>query len=420
MNDHELDELLRSRSEPLPPPPGRWEAVRRRARRRRVAKLSAAVLATVVVAAGIGLGPTVLFAHHHNSGSEQRLSIAAPPTSTLSHAPTSVAPTPATSPSPAASTSDLTGFAPTSVSFASQDAGYLLGTDGDGGSTVARTTDGGRSWSRLADLAIPAKTAGVRFATPDVGYVFGTKFFATTTGGRAWQAEPSPGGFISDLETMNGHVYALVSSCARCRKVSLFGGSTASPVLQRVTGVPTLVGDSVSLAVYRDAAYVLDTVKGGPGQVWATSDGIVWSKRSSPCGTTMGLITEWSATGVAAACDVRLFAVGHESKRVYVSTNGAASWTALDKPPTRFGYINSVSASGPDNVVVADGQSGLDVTTDGGRQWTLRGPKLTDGAGFVGFISLSRVVALPAHSSDGMFLTSDDAGDSWSSVRFPR
>jgi photosystem II stability/assembly factor-like uncharacterized protein len=181
-----------------------------------------------------------------------------------------------------------------------------------------------------------------------------------------------------------------------------------------------MVGDSVSLAVYRDAAYVLDTVKGGPGQVWATSDGSAWSQRSSPCGTTMGLITEWSATGVAAACDVHLFAPGNESKRVYVSTNGAASWTALDKPPTRFGYINSVSASGPDDVVVADGQSGLDVTTDGGRHWTLRGPKLTDGAGFVGFISLSRVVALPAHGADRIFITSDDAGDSWSSVHFPR
>ncbi|HEX3906773.1 MAG TPA: hypothetical protein VHW92_02445 [Mycobacteriales bacterium] len=419
MNERELEELLRSRSEPLPPPPGRWEAVRRRARRRRVAKLSAAVLATVVVAAGIGLGPTVLFAHHHTSGSEQRISIAAPPSSPLQHAPTSAARAPETSASPVAG-AGLTGFAPSSVSFVSQAEGYLLGDDGDGGSTVARTSDGGSSWSRLADLTIPAKTAGVRFATPDVGYVFGTKFFVTTTGGRAWQAEPRPGGFISDLETMSGHVYALVSSCARCRKVSLYGGSTASPSLQRVAGVPTMVGDSVSLAVYRDAAYVLDTVKGGPGQVWATSDGSAWSQRSSPCGTTMGLITEWSATGVAAACDVHLFAPGNESKRVYVSTNGAASWTALDKPPTRFGYINSVSASGPDDVVVADGQSGLDVTTDGGRHWTLRGPKLTDGAGFVGFISLSRVVALPAHGADRIFITSDDAGDSWSSVHFPR
>jgi photosystem II stability/assembly factor-like uncharacterized protein len=372
-----------------------------------------------VVAAGIGLAPTVLFTHH-NQGSEQRISIAAQPSSTPLHEVVSSAPTPASSPSPSASGgTGLSGFAPSSVSFVTQSEGFLLGAAGGRQSTLARTTDGGSSWSRLAELPISAKTAGVRFASPDVGYVFGTKLFMTTTGGRVWQAEPSPGGFISDLETMNGHVYALVSSCGRCRKVTLYGGSTASPALHPVAGVPTMVGDSVSLAVYRDAAYVLDTVKGGAGQVWATDDGTVWSQRSSPCGTTMGLITEWSATGVAAACDVHLFAPGHESKQVYVSTNGAATWTALDKPPTRFGYINAVSASGPDNVVVADGQSGLDVTTDGGQHWTLRGPTLTDGAGFVGFISFSRVLALPADRSDRLFITSDDAGDSWSSVRFP-
>lgn len=419
MNERELEEILRTRSEPLPPPPGRWETVRRRARRRRAAKLGAGVLAALVVAAGVGLVPTFLF--HHSNGSEQRLSIAAQPSTTRVHEVLSAEPTPVSSPSPGTSGAvGLNGFAPSSVSFVTQEEGFLLGAAGARESTLARTTDGGSTWSRLASIPIAGRTAGVRFATPDVGYVFGTKYFMTTTGGRVWQAEPSPGGYISDLETMNDHVYALVSSCARCRRVTLYGGSTTSPALQPVAGVPTMVGDSVSLTVYRDAAYVLDTVKGGPGQVWATDDGTRWSQRSSPCGTTMGLITEWSPTGVAAACDVHLFAVDRESKRVYVSTDGATSWTALDKAPTRFGYINSVSASGPDNIVVANGKSGLDVTTDGGRHWTLRGPQMTDGAGFVGFISLSRVVALPAHSADGLFTMSDDAGASWSSVHFPR
>ncbi|HEY1733770.1 MAG TPA: hypothetical protein VGG23_04920, partial [Acidimicrobiales bacterium] len=276
MNERELEELLRSRSEPLPPPPGRWEAVRRRARRRRVAKLGAAVLATVVVAAGIGLAPTVLFTHHRQP-SEQRISIAAQPSSTPPHEVVSSAPTPVSSPSASTSgASGLKGFAPSSVSFVSQSEGFLLGTAGDQ-SALARTTDGGSSWSRLADLSIPANTAGVRFATPEVGYVFGTKLLMTTTGGRAWQAEPSPGGFISDLETMNGHVYALVSSCARCAKVTLYSGSTASPTLQPVAGVPTMVGDSVTLAVYRDAAYVLDTAGDSSGTVWGTTDGSTWS-----------------------------------------------------------------------------------------------------------------------------------------------
>ena len=82
VNERELDELLRSRPEPLPaavrplgngtPPrpaaPSR-EAVRCPARR------------DVVVLAGVGLGPRVLFADHRPS--EQRVSIAASPSTAL-------------------------------------------------------------------------------------------------------------------------------------------------------------------------------------------------------------------------------------------------------------------------------------------------------------------------------------------------
>jgi hypothetical protein len=284
---------------------------------------------------------------------------------------------------------------------------------------LAQTVDGGSSWSRLADIPIAAKHVGVRFATSEVGYVFGPKYFVTEDGGRSWLPQPSPG-FINDLETMNGHVYALVSACPRCRQVSLYGATTTSPALARVKGVPTMAGDSVSLAVHDDAAYVLATIKGGTGQVWSTLNGTQWTPRISPCGSTMGLITEWSATGVAAACDVHLYGVGKESKRVYVSTNGATSWTALATPPTRFGYINSVSASGPDNVVVGDDQSGLDVTTDGGKHWSLEGPAMSDGARFVGFIGQYRVVALPEAGTDRFFTTSYDAGVQWITSRFPQ
>jgi photosystem II stability/assembly factor-like uncharacterized protein len=180
------------------------------------------------------------------------------------------------------------------------------------------------------------------------------------------------------------------------------------------------VGDAVSVSVAQNSAYFLDTVKGGSGQVWATLDGVKWSQRPSPCGTTMGLITQWSETGVAAACDVRLFGVGKESKRVFVSTDGAQTWTPLATPPTKVGYINSVSASGPQTVVVGDDQSRLDVTTDGGRHWTLEGPQMTNGASFVGFISPTRVVALPKDAADRFFTTSYTAGRTWVTTPFPK
>jgi photosystem II stability/assembly factor-like uncharacterized protein len=434
MNDRDLEELLRSRSEPLRPPPGKWETVRRRARRRRIVKLSATVLATVVVIGG-GLTPLLLMDDDHPSG--QRLSIAAGPTSTTIHlgpdspepAParknaTAVPPTATAIPNAPASTSSntaqpaLAGLHPQSVSFVSQDQGFLLGRTAASRVTLASTADAGRTWSHLATLPSSAKDAGVRFATPLIGFLFGASYAVTTDGGRSWATQQSPG-YISDLETMDGHVYALVTPCARCRRVALYDATTAAPALHRVATVPPMVGDAVSVSVYKDSAYLLDTVKGGAGTVWSTLDGSRWSQQTSPCGTTMGLVTQWSNSGVAAACDVRLFGSGRESKQVFVSTDGARTWTPLATPPTKVGYINSVSASGPGNVVVGDDQSGLDVTTDGGKSWSLRGPSMSDGASFVGFISDTRVVALPQDPSDRFFTTSYDAGLTWVTTSFP-
>jgi photosystem II stability/assembly factor-like uncharacterized protein len=412
MNDRDLDELLRSRPEPLRPPPGKWETVRRRARRRRIIKLSATVLATVVVIGG-GLTPLLLMDHNHASG--QRLSIAAGPSTATTSLPRAVNHHPAPA---AAAEPGLAGFHPQSVSFVTQDQGFLLGTTAGSRAVLATTTDAGRSWSHLATLPSSSKASGVRFSSPQVGFLFGSTYAVTTDGGKSWTTQPSPG-YITDLETMNGHVYALVTPCARCRRVTLYGATTATPTLSRVAGVPPMTGDAVSLSAYADSAYLLDTVKGGPGTVWSTRDGSRWTQQTSPCGTTMGLITQWNNSGIAAACDVRLFGVGKESKQVFVSTDGAHTWTPLATPPTRVGYINSVSASGPDNVVVGDDQSGLDVTTDGGRHWSLRGPSMGDGASFVGFISDTRVVALPQDASDHFFTTSTDAGVTWVTTPFP-
>jgi photosystem II stability/assembly factor-like uncharacterized protein len=357
-----------------------------------------------------------------SNGPGQRLTVAAP--APVSAAPTAAGratptPTPSGSAQPhAPGPTALSDFHPLSVSFVSQAEGFLLGAGAGRALTIARTGNGGAAWSRLPDVTMPAEGTGIRFATPTIGFLFGSRYLVTTDGGGSWATLRSPG-FISDLETMNGHVYALVTPCATCRRVSLFAATTSSPTLQRVPGVPSLVGDAASVSVAGDSAYFLDTVKGGNGQIWATQDGAKWSQRSSPCGTTMGLITQWSPTGVAAACDVRLVGMGKESKQIFVSADGARSWAPLASPPTRVGSINSVSASGPDNVVVGVDRSGLDVTTDGGRHWTPAGPRMADGASFVGFISPTRVVALPENASNRYFTTSYDAGRTWVTTRFP-
>src|SRR6267154_926704 len=154
----DVDAWLSQRIEPLPPPPGTFELIKRRARRRRFRKLAiTAGSAAVIVAAA--------------AASSAR--------------PAGPGPVPG-------------NFRPTSVTFVGPRTGWVIGqalTPGHCASqfctSVARTDDAGKTWT-----GVPAPMAGaadgalglsqIRFLNTKDGWAYGPQLYATHTSGRTW------------------------------------------------------------------------------------------------------------------------------------------------------------------------------------------------------------------------------------------
>src|SRR5580692_4190648 len=112
------------------------------------------------------------------------------------------------------------GFAATSVTWVSPQEAFVLGTAPCAHApctSIVRTLDRGASWvgvpAPVVPLGDPYANAGqpaawgIRFASPDEGFVFGSGLWVTTDGGEHWTAAASPpGGVIADLEVIDGQL----------------------------------------------------------------------------------------------------------------------------------------------------------------------------------------------------------------------
>src|SRR5436309_13709418 len=94
------------------------------------------------------------------------------------------------------------GFRAQSLSWVSEEQGWILGSSSCGSSTcttVIGTTDGGDTWRRLGTLDAPLtleEASGVteiRFADGLHGWAFEPALWATSDGGKTWQQEVPPG-----------------------------------------------------------------------------------------------------------------------------------------------------------------------------------------------------------------------------------
>jgi hypothetical protein len=128
-----------------------------------------------------------------------------------------------------------------------------------------------------------------------------------------------------------------------------------------------------------------------------------------------------SPAGPAAVCNVVLYGVGEQSKRAYVSFDGAHTWTRQGTPSV-FGYIDDLAAGSSRDWVLDDERTGFDTTTDDGSHWRfgVLHVDLDDGVAGAQFTTPSTVVALPAYMPNRDFLRSDDGGLTWSVTRFPK
>jgi photosystem II stability/assembly factor-like uncharacterized protein len=392
----DFESLLRSRDDELAAPPGTWESISRRGRRRRRTKTILASAAGVAVIAG--LTPVALAVHH--SSSDQQLQVAAPRQSdspdAFGAAPNDVVVHPA-----------LSLLVPASVSFVTQTEGWVTGSLEVAGGTVAgglgRTTNGGASWS--IEVPRPAPEGTVRFADSDQGFSFGSAYQSTNDGGLTWQTLPSPG-YIADLETSNGVVWALVRSCVLCERLRLFQATLTSPQLVRVAAVKPIGSLDAALTLRGHAIYV-----SGGKDMWATDDdGYSWRHEVNPCLGDSQAFAAWSATGLAAEC-TPVRGIGS----IFESVDSGRHWTNIANVPRVRAAVGTLSAGTANDLLVTTGLGAPYITHVHGHRWSRADvPGIVT---FAAYISDSHIVGLTSGTLPA-FVTSYDGGRSWSETAY--
>src|ERR1700689_3487094 len=266
----DVDGGLSERIDPLPPPPGPFDLIKRRARRRKYRRLAVgAGAAAVVVAAAVAVPQIVNLtvvnpATATGVAADGRSAVPAPSASSGANAASSSAlpvPSSVAAPVPA-------NFRPSSVTFIGTHTGWVIGQAGTPGhcatqycTSVARTDDAGKTWTGVpAPLTGPADGATgvsqIRFLDREDGWAFGPQLYATHDGGQIWTQVATHGLRVTDLETVGARAFALFASCTgtgaafatQCTSYTLYSGpasaGSGAPVGARRSG---LTGRGASL-----------------------------------------------------------------------------------------------------------------------------------------------------------------------------
>ena len=310
----DIDDWLSQRINPLPPPPGTFELIKRRARRRKIRRLAiTATSAAVIVAAAVTVPQLVnLPVLSQNPTSAAQAGQPATATPTGGGRIQSSAAVPLPPPSPAAAPVPAS-FQPTSVTFVGAGTGWVIGQAGTPGhcasqycTSVARTNDAGRTWA-----GVPAPLTGapdgatgvsqIRFLNLKDGWAFGPELWVTHTGGQTWTQINTHGLRVTDLETVGSRAFALFASCtggrpefaAQCTSFTLYSspaaGNTWTPVGAATTGLTDstangAASEAASLVLTGSRGYLLapdGTLYAGPAAAARPGGGPVrWSPRA--------------------------------------------------------------------------------------------------------------------------------------------
>lgn len=270
---------------------------------------------------------------------------------------------------------------------------------------LAHTTDGGSSWHALTDP--PASVAdlyagggcptggacvrAVRFATPEIGYLFGPGLLMTTDGGRTWVPQTGPA--VEALTVDGGRVLRVAydhtgcpGPCHPVLQQSSVGSATWSTVVGSLA-YPAR-SSSAQIAVSGSSAVVaMYGSQAGPVSARAvvyrsTDSGATWTRRGDPCPTGAGPGGEIDLVDLASGPDGLLAGLcrshGQGDEFEITSTDGGGSWTRSASLPHSSGPLDLVAVPGPSTLVVSTGGTGgagsytarLLVSTDGGGHWS--------------------------------------------------
>ena len=269
----------------------------------------------------------------------------------------------------------------------------------------------------------------IRFATPDVGYVYGPNaLLMTTDAGRTWT--PQPGGALA-LETLDGNVIRVQCPALPGCRYTVQTASVGSSSWTSVSLPGNYIGDGVTLARTSHYAYLMSygNPAGGAQDEQSTlfvssDDGRTWTNRGEVCQQTPGQDGEVDSSSVTGGSDGSIVITC--KPRAAASTTG--SWVTIStdhgmsfqRTPAGIpsGYDQFVSAGTANDICVQDGV--LYCTRDGGASFAKAhtGNGDTVNAVWLGFESETDGRALEiggtaANPSSNLW-TTHDGGLTWS------
>ena len=454
----DVDAWLSQRIEPLPPPPGTFELIKRKARRRKFRKLAiTAGSAAVIVAAAVTvpqvvnlpvLNPKPAAAPVGAQSQSAVPSVSSSASGSGRQATSSAVPLVAPVPG---------NFRPTSVTFVGPRTGWVIGQALTPGhcatqfcTSVARTDDAGRTWT-----GVPAPMAGapdgatglsqIRFLNLKYGWAYGPQLYATRTGGGTWAAVNTGGLRVTALETVGDRVFAVWASCTgdgpayavNCTRFTLYSasaaGATWAPVGTSTTGLTNgAAREAAQLVLTGSRGYLL--APGGALYSGPVDGSGPWTRVSSlvascpvgparadgqPTGALLGAV---NADDLILACASGSHgtnpSASTQQKFIYSSKNGGVSWQQMATAPAA-GVAAGLAASPAESVVLATNQ-GIDLLPAGEGRWqtaNLGGGGPAGGFGYIGMTTDEQGIALPADPSAGTVWFTFDGGQRWTASR---
>jgi hypothetical protein len=442
----DLDSWLDERIDPLPPPPGTFQLIKKRAQRRKYRRLAVGAGAAVVVIAAAVTVPMVSLTTLNPTTAAGVAGRAVP----LKPAPSGSGTVASASAAPFAPDTlppVPDNFRPTSVTFIGTSTGWVIGQAGTPGhcatrycTSAARTTDAGNSWTGVpAPLTGPADGAAgvsqIRFLNNAEGWAFGPQLYATHDGGRTWTQVDTNGLRVTALETVGDRAFALFAACTgtgpayadRCTSYTLYSSPADaddwSPVGAATSGLPgRLAGGAASMILTETRGYLLapdGMLYSGP------ADGSTpWAQvKQIPClvgrplaagQPTGALLAAAGTANLFLTCASSVAPGTQQDKRVFTSADGGIIWRNAGAAPS-LGLATSAAATPDGGYVLATGQ-GIEVRPAGSTTWqaaTLNGPAPAGGFGYVGMTTDAQGVALPANPAVGTVWFTFDGGLTW-------
>jgi hypothetical protein len=450
----ELDSWLQARIDPLPPPPGTFDLIKRRVRRRRYRQVAVSAAVAAAVAGAVVVVPRVATSVLHVNQNPPASSAASAgaakgktPTASSGVGTGAVSGngTPTRTVTPTAPAPVPQNFRPTSATFVGPDTGWVIGQAGVTGkcasqycTSVARTSDSGKTWTGMPApmTGAPDGNSGVgqiRFLNENNGWAFGPQLFATADGGRHWTEQDTSRKRVTALETVGNRAFAIFATCtgtgadfaAQCTSFSLYSTPAGQEEWSQVQGA----GNLSDGGQYSSASLVLTSSRGyllaPDGSLYAGPvDGTgSWQQISSrPAGAATctpgaaqadgqpsgAFLTTANGAALVLACTVP----GGGAK-VFTSADGGAAW---HQAGTVTGGRVTTAATQAGGEIVLSTSDGIQVSQDGGQIWHgaaqgAEGPP--GGFGWVGMTSPNQGIALPADPFQHQLWFTFDSGQTW-------